>query len=80
MRHEAVYRTAPATPGLLIIQHVAQCPWLSATSPLGDSMSKVREKRSTSKSGFFFNEMWKTTSQIDDVGRFWTTFVIFGCF
>ena len=36
----------------------------------GDSMSKVREKRSTSKSGFFFNEMWKIIGQIDDFDRF----------
>ena len=28
----------------------------------------------------FFYEMWKIISQIDDVGRFWTTFVILGCF
>ena len=32
----------------------------------GDSMLKVREKRSTLKSGFFFNEMWKIIGQIDD--------------
>ena len=34
--------------------------------PQGDSMSKVREKRSTLKSGFFFNEMWKIIGQLDD--------------
>ena len=37
---------------------------------LGDFMSKVREKRSTSKSGFFFYEMWKIIGQIDDFDRF----------
>ena len=37
---------------------------------LGDSMSKVWEKRSTSKSGFLFNEMWKIIGQIDDFDSF----------
>ena len=46
----------------------------------GDSISKVREKRSTSKSVFFFNEMGKIIGQIDYCDRFLTTLVIWGCF
>ena len=33
-------------------------------------MSKVREKRSTSKSGFFSNKMWTIIGKIDDFDRF----------
>ena len=46
----------------------------------GDSMTKVREKRSMSKSGFFFNETCKIIRQFDDFGRFLTTFNNFGMF
>ena len=46
----------------------------------GDSMWKVREKRSTSKSGFFVDEMWKIIRKFDDFDRFLTTFGILGCF
>ena len=41
---------------LLIYQDIIPEVWLKAGHK-GHSMSKVREKRSTSKSGFFFNEM-----------------------
>ena len=44
------------------------------TPCMGNSMSKVREKRSTSKSGFFFNEIWKIIGQIDDFDRFLNNF------
>ena len=44
-------------------------PPTNATTLLGNSMSKVREKRSTSKSGIFY-EMWKIIGQIDDFDRF----------
>ena len=47
---------------------------------LGDSMSKLREKRSTSQSGFFFNEMWKIIGQIDDVDPFFNNFCNYGVF
>ena len=47
---------------------------------MGDSMSKVREKRSTSKSGFFFNEMWKIIGQIDDIDRFFDNSCNLGVF
>ena len=43
-------------------------------------MSKVREKRSTSKSGFFFNEMWKIIGQIDDFDRFFNNSCNLGVF
>ena len=43
-------------------------------------MSKVREKRSTSKSGFFFNEIGKIIRQIHDFGRFLNNFCNFGVF
>ena len=46
-------------------------------SQMGDSMSKVREKRSTSKNGFFKNEIWKIIGQIDDFGRFFNNFCNF---
>ena len=46
---------------------------------LGDSMSKVREKRSTSKSRFFY-EMWMIIRQLDDFDRFMNNFWNFGLF
>ena len=47
--------------------------------PVGDSMSKVREKRLMSKV-FFLNEMWKIIRQIDDFGSFLNIFCNFGVF
>ena len=46
---------------------------LYAIIHMGDSMSKVREKRSQSKSGFFY-EMPKIIRQMDDFGRFLNNF------
>ena len=56
--------------GLSFCEHF--CPLFSSRSIplLGDSMSKVQEKSSTSKSGFFLNEMWKIIRQFDDFGCF----------
>ena len=38
------------------------------------------EKKGQPQKVDFFYEMWKIIRQIDDFGRFWTTFVILGCF
>ena len=43
-------------------------------------MSKVREKGSTSKSGFFLDEMLKIIRQIHDFGRFFDNFCSLGVF
>ena len=46
----------------------------------GDSMPKVREKRSSSKSGLFFDETCKIIMQFDDLGHFFNNFCNFGVF
>ena len=43
-------------------------------------MSKVREKRSTLKSGFVFDKILKIIRQVDDFGRFLNNFCNFEVF
>ena len=65
MNDEAVYRTAPATPGLLniyILKFIVKyCKTLASSETiLGISMSKVQEKRSMSKTNFFMMKYERT--------------------
>ena len=46
----------------------------------GNSMSKVQEKRSMSKSGFFLWNVKKSKGKLMILTVFGTTFVIWGCF
>ena len=47
---------------------------VAGNSNMGDSMSKVREKRSTSKSEFFVDEICKIIRRFDDFGCFFEFF------
>ena len=62
-----------------LLKHILYWIVYFCTASLGNSISKVREKRLTPKSGFF---LWnvKDNRQIDDFGCFLNHFYNFGCF